>query len=157
MFLRRAEVFFSRYDKRVILGVAIVVLFGGWCFGVVVREPYPAPVFPRFGSIPGDEEIQPVRVRLLAFESGDRRETVTAAELFDGPFDSFHPQMLDSLMRATPAEHPDGSEFAVWVQDRASEEFGWDCAEAFELIEVVADGSEPEKSLTRFEFEACPA
>ncbi|MGI9595369.1 MAG: hypothetical protein ACR2QK_04370 [Acidimicrobiales bacterium] len=155
MFLRRIESAIRRYDRRVLLGGAIALLFGAWCFGVVVREPYPAPVFPRFGSIPEDEEIEPVRIRLLAFESGAERETVTAAELFDGPFDSFHPQMLDSLMRATPDDHPRQSEFALWVQDRAAEEFGWDCAEAFELIEVVPDGSEPEKSLNRFEFGTC--
>ncbi len=138
-------------DKRVVLGAALLVLFGAWCLGVVYREPYPAPIFPRFGSIPEAEEIQPVRVRMLAFEAGDERRVVPAADAFDGAFDSFYPQMLDSLVDAERGD----DDFARWVRERADVVLGWECADAFEVVEVVPDGSEADRSLKRFEFEAC--
>lgn len=150
--MRRRDVF---KDKRTLLAGIMAALFGVWALGVVTREPYPAPIFPRFGSIPTPEEIQPVKVRMLAFEDGRSREVLTAAQAFDGAFDSFHPQMLNSLVSAGRRGVVADPEFEAWSRDRVGELFDWVCAQALEVIETEPDGGEPEKILARFEFEGC--
>ena len=96
-----------------------------------------------------------MRLRLLAFEADGERAVLTAAEAFDGAFDSFHPQMLNSLVAASPEETVADGEFADWAQDRVRSEVGWACAESLEIIEVVPERNEPETVLNRFEFEGC--
>jgi hypothetical protein len=142
-------------DKRTILAALMAVLFVVYCYGAINREPYPAPVFPGFGSIPVDDDIQPVRVRMLAFEAGDERELLTAQQAFNGAFDSFHPQMLNSLVAAGEGGVTADPELAAWSNERVNAELNWDCAEALEIVQVVPDGSEAEQLLARFEFEGC--
>ncbi len=144
-----------RTDKRTVLAVIMAALFGLYCYGTFTREPYPAPIFPGFGSIPVDEDIQPVRVRMLAFESGPDRALLTADEAFEGAFDSFHPQMLDSLVAAGADGVVADRDLSEWSQDRVEAELGWDCAQSLEIVEVVPDGSEPERLLASFELEGC--
>ena len=138
-------------DKRLILLAATAALFGVWLVGALTGEIYPAPIFPGFGTIPTDEEIQPVRVRVLAFESSEGRAILTADDAFVGAFDSFHARMLDSLVRA---DGPD-EDLARWARDRAQAEFGWECARALEVVEVLPGGNVADTTLNRFEFGDC--
>ncbi len=142
-------------DKRTVLAVIMAALFGLYCYGTFTREPYPAPIFPGFGSIPVDEDIQPVRIRMVAFESDTDRTLLTADEAFEGAFDSFHPQMLDSLVAAGEGGVVADEDLSEWSQDRVRDELGWDCANSLEIVEVVPDRSEPEQLLARFELEGC--
>ncbi|MGI9611280.1 MAG: hypothetical protein ACR2QO_00105 [Acidimicrobiales bacterium] len=138
-------------DKRLLLLAATTALFGVWFLGALTREIYPAPIFPGFGTIPTDEEIQPVRVRVLAFESNEGRAILSADDAFVGAFDSFHARMLDSLVRAGGPDE----DLAAWARDRAHAEFGWDCVHALEVVEVHSDDSVPGTMLNRFEFGDC--
>ena len=142
-----------RPGKRVVLLLTIVVLFGVWGAGTVTREIYPAAIFPSFGTVPSDAEMQQMRFRVLAFESSEGRAILTAEEAFVGAFDSFHARMLDSLVRADGADE----DLARWARNRAAAELGWECALSLEIVEVVLDGSGPDTTLKRFEFGDCPS
>jgi hypothetical protein len=138
-------------DKRLILLAATAAFFGVWIAGALTREIYPAPIFPGFGTIPADEDIQPMRVRMLAFESNEGRALLTADDAFVGAFDSFHARMLDSLVRAGGPDE----DLARWAQERARAELGWECVRALEVVEVLPDGGVPDTTLNRFEFGDC--
>lgn len=142
-------------EGRLALLAVVGLLFAWFVFGVAVREPYPAAVFPRFGSVPVDEEILPVRFRILIFTAGDRTAELTLAETFDGAFDSFHNSMLDSLVKAGPEETVDDPEFVAWLEDRAETSFGWECVDGLEIVERVSDSTIAERSLQSFQLDGC--
>jgi hypothetical protein len=142
-------------EGRVAIVGVLAALFAWFSFGVAVREPYPAAVFPRFGSVPVDEEILPVRFRLLVFSSGADRVELPPGPVFEGPFDSFHNNMLDSLVTADPELTVADPEFIDWVEDRATTVAALDCVDSLEIVEVVSDDSVPRTSLQRFEVGGC--
>lgn len=132
----------------------MVAFFGLFLWGTVKSEPYPAPIFPGFGSIPDASDIEHLQVRMLAFESSGERQSLTAAQAFEGAFDSFHPEMLESLVVAGAGGVVADTDLDDWARDRVSEEFGWQCADSLEVVEVAPGGGQ-ERILARFEFERC--
>lgn len=145
-------------DRRLWMLVVTFVLLVAWGFGVIGREPYPLVVFPSFGPVLDEGQLEETTVTFFVLHGSDGSAQIEAGDLFIGAFDSFHFAMIESMVDTDEAGSP---ELEQWFTDRAADELAWtNCVSVVEVVESeddpeFGDDREIEAVLNKIEFPSC--